>query len=223
LRAADVFLLGTGDAGLAPLAALLAGTAVARAAPIVFHVSGALSTEELAPLRAVNAALASCHPLTSFADPAALALRFAGTPCALEGDGRALELLAPAFAAIGARTFRIRAADKLLYHAGAVFASNYLVALLDMATRAYDSAGIDEAEALMLMRPLVDETISNVFARGPEAALTGPIARGDVALVRRQYGALAARDAGLAHAYRALARATARLAGRDDPLADDGA
>jgi predicted short-subunit dehydrogenase-like oxidoreductase (DUF2520 family) len=180
----------------------------------VFHCSGAKASSELEALRRAGALVASVHPVRSFADPAAVAAAFDGTFCGVEGDAAALALLLPAFEAIGARPVRIDPAAKTVYHAAAVFASNYLVTVIDAALRAYQAAGIPADVARELARPLATETLSNVLRLGPEAALTGPIARGDAATVARQHGAVAAWDGPTGALYDALATATWDLARR---------
>jgi predicted short-subunit dehydrogenase-like oxidoreductase (DUF2520 family) len=218
---AQVVMIGVTDSEIEGVAQQLAtrwSVLEAGSAPaVVFHLSGALPAQSLAGLRSVGAAVASLHPVTSFADPAALLVSFASTPCALEGDAAALAVLEPALARIGAKVFRIDGNSKLAYHAGAVFASNYLVCLLDAATQAYAQAGIDAVEALALARPLIRQTLENVFAHGSAAALSGPIARGDVELVLAQHAALAVRNQDLARLYQELGRHAARLAQRADP------
>jgi predicted short-subunit dehydrogenase-like oxidoreductase (DUF2520 family) len=106
----------------------------------------------------------------------------------------ALALLVPAFEAIGARPVPSTPAAKTVYHAASVFASNYLVTVLDAALRAYQAAGVPADVARELARPLATETLANVFRLGPEAALSGPIARGDAATVARQQAAVTAWD-----------------------------
>jgi predicted short-subunit dehydrogenase-like oxidoreductase (DUF2520 family) len=150
----------------------------------------------------------------SFADPAAVADDFDGTFCGVEGDAPALALLLPAFEAIGARIVRIDAAAKTVYHAASVFASNYLVTVLDAALRAYAAAGVPPDVARALAAPLAGETLANVLRLGPETALSGPIARGDSATVARQQAAVAAWDAPTGALYEALAAATRDLARR---------
>jgi predicted short-subunit dehydrogenase-like oxidoreductase (DUF2520 family) len=162
-----------------------------------------------------GASVASAHPVASFADPEAMLTRFAGTFCCCEGDAQALKAIDAAFSGIGARVLVIDAASKIVYHAGAVFASNYLVTLLDAALQAFAAAGLPRAAALELMQPLVQGSVDNVFALGTARALTGPVARGDTGLVKRQHAELAARDPALGELYRQLALATARLAGRE--------
>jgi predicted short-subunit dehydrogenase-like oxidoreductase (DUF2520 family) len=211
LRHADAVMLAVGDDQIEPACAALAA-AGALDGVLVFHCSGAKSSAALLAAAQVGALTASVHPVRSFADPDSVARGFAGTWCGLEGDARALALLEPALAAIGARPVAIDAAAKTVYHAASVFASNYLVTVIDAALRAYQAAGIPEQVARELARPLATETLENVFRLGPRAALSGPIARGDFATVARQQAALDGWDAPAGQLYRALADATILLA-----------
>ena len=215
LRPADAVMLAVGDDQIEPACAALAaavGYQHSLDGVLVFHCSGALSSAALETAARTGALTASVHPVRSFADPERVARDFAGTWCGLEGDAGALALLAPALDAIGARAVAIDARAKTVYHAASVFASNYLVTVLDAALRAYVAAGIPEQVARELARPLAVETLDNVFRLGPRAALSGPIARGDFATVARQQAALDGWDAQAGQLYRALADATAALA-----------
>ena len=213
LRPADVWLLAVSDDQIAPMAAALVQAHDMRAA-VVFHCSGAKASDELQALKGQGALAASVHPIRSFADPATVARDFAGTYCGIEGDAAALGRLTPAFAAIGARLVPIDAAAKTVYHAAAVFASNYLTTVLDAALRAYQAAGVPENVARELARPLASETMANVFRLGPAAALSGPVARGDHATVARQQQALLDWDEATGKLYQALVPLTADLARR---------
>jgi predicted short-subunit dehydrogenase-like oxidoreductase (DUF2520 family) len=213
LRRADAVMLAVPDDQIAPVCAQLAAHGMLGGV-LVFHCSGAKSSDELHAARSAGALVASAHPVRSFADPDAVASSFHGTWCGIEGDAAALALLAPALAAIGAQTVAIDRAAKTVYHAAAVFASNYLVTVVDTALRAYQAAGIPEAVARELARPLATETLANVFRLGPEAALSGPIARGDTATVLRQQDAVTQWDAPAGALYAGLADATRALARR---------
>lgn len=213
LRPATVWMLAVADDAIGPVAERLAQSAPLAGA-VVFHCSGAKASGELAALRRAGAHVASVHPVRSFADPETVAAAFDGTFCGVEGDEAALETLLPAFEAIGARPVRIDAAAKTVYHAAAVFASNYLVTVVDAALRAYQAAGIPADVARALARPLATETLANVLRLGPEAALSGPIARGDAATVARQHDAVTAWDPATGTLYDALATATWDLARR---------
>jgi predicted short-subunit dehydrogenase-like oxidoreductase (DUF2520 family) len=213
LRPARAWMLAVSDDRIAEVARQLAASCDVKGA-VVFHCSGAKASAELAPLGAAGAFVASVHPVRSFADPQQVAGAFDGTFCGVEGDADALSLLNPAFAAIGARMVAIDAAAKTVYHAASVFASNYLVTVLDAALRAYQAAGIPEDVARELARPLATETLANVFRLGSETALSGPIARGDAATVARQQAAVDAWHPPTGALYEALASATWDLARR---------
>jgi predicted short-subunit dehydrogenase-like oxidoreductase (DUF2520 family) len=213
MRPAQVWMLAVGDDAIpAACEAMAAGGRLAGA--VVFHCSGAKASSELHAARAAGAFVASVHPVRSFADPQAVAADFGGTFCGIEGDPEALAVLEPAFEAIGARLVRIDPAAKTVYHAAAVFASNYLVTVVDAALRAYGAAGVPAEVARELARPLATEALANVFRLGPEAALSGPVARGDFATVARQQDAVTRWDPATGHLYQALVAPTAELARR---------
>lgn len=213
MRRADVYMLTVSDDQIVPACEALAD-AVPLQGALVFHCSGALASDRLAAARAAGACVASVHPVRSFADADAVAANFSGTFCGVEGDRQALDVLLPALAAIGARAVQIDPAAKTVYHAAAVFASNYLVTVIDAALRAYQAAGIPEEVARELARPLALESMENAFRLGAAPALTGPVARGDMATVQRQQAAVAAWDAATGRLYEALVPPTVALAER---------
>lgn len=213
LRTADVYLLSVGDDQIVPACEALAASVPLQGA-VVFHCSGALASDRLQAARAAGAHVASVHPIRSFADPSSVAAAFSGTFCGIEGDAAAIAVLEPALLAIGARPVPIDAAAKTVYHAAAVFASNYLTTVLDAALRAYQAAGIPEPVARELAQPLASETLANVFRLGAAPALSGPIARGDMATVARQQQAVTAWDGPTGALYEALVAPTVALARR---------
>lgn len=214
LRPADVYLIGVSDDQIAACCDDLVRSGNLSSESIVFHCSGALRSAELQAATLPGASVASIHPIRSFAVPEQVVQEFSGTYCGVEGDVRAVDILSEAFSAIGARMVTINADAKILYHAAAVFACNYLTTLLDVAQQTYVRAGIPNDVALELMTPLVRETIDNVFRIGPAAALTGPIARGDFATAARQQGAIADWNQDYGALYQQLAKLTADLAAR---------
>ncbi len=222
MRAADLWLLALPDDRIAAVCAELSGCSALAAGNIVFHCSGALPSSVLSSASARGAHVASAHPLKTFADPALAIQTFSGTSCAAEGDRAALSVLKPAFERIGAAVFEIDASAKTLYHAASVIVCNDLTALLETGALCFDKAGIPRNEAMRMMEPLVRETLDNVFALGTVRALTGPVARGDLEVVRRQLAALAALDPRIAAVYRSLgviAVDLARAQGKADAAA----
>lgn len=212
MRAAGLWMLTLPDAKLVPCCEALSASGLLRSGDIVFHCSGSLASSVLASAARLGAHVASVHPLKSFADPSAAVKSFAGTWCAAEGDGAALTVLRPAFERVGAHVSEIAPQHKTLYHAASVIVCNYLVALMETGLRCYERTGLERDAALAMMEPLVRETLDNVFRLGTAPALTGPIARGDDAVVTQHLAALAALDAGLCELYRRLGAVALELA-----------
>lgn len=212
MQPAALWLLTPPDGAIASMASALAATGRVRAGDVVFHCSGAQAASILSPLADSGAQLASVHPLKSFAEPEKAVESFAGTWCTVEGDAAALALLRPLFEQLGARVAQIDPAGKTLYHAASVLVCNDLTALMESGLRAYERAGLDRATAQSMMAPLVRETLDNVFALGTVRALTGPVARGDAAVVSRQIEELQRRDPQIADVYLALNRIALELA-----------
>ncbi len=215
LHPADIFLIAVPDDQIAACCEALANADCLSRNSIVLHCSGALPSSILQAASAHGAAIASIHPIRSFAVPEKIIHDFAGTYCGVEGDQRALDILTPLFTAIGAQLVTIKSEDKILYHAAAVFASNYLVTLLDTAVQTYAQAGIPQEVALKMMTSLVRETTQNVLTIGPQQALTGPIARNDVVTVLNQYRAVSKWNRRYGDLYKQLGKITAYLARRN--------
>ena len=191
-----------------------AAAAVAGAAPLVGHTSGATGLGALEPARA---AAFGIHPLQTFAggDPPE---RFLGAGCAVAGStSHALEAASAIAARVGMRPFPIHDHDRPAYHAAASIASNFLVTLQSAAEEAAAAAGIEPEDARALLAPLVRATVENWAVLGPERALTGPVARGDEATVAAQREALAVSAPHLLPLFDELAERTRALAGRAAP------
>jgi len=214
LQPADIFLIACPDDQIAACCDALAKTGVVMPGSVVFHCSGALRSDALTVAANHGALIASIHPIRSFAVPDQVIRKFSGTYCGAEGDPNAMVTLENLFSAIGGILVPINAEAKTIYHAAAVFASNYLVTLLDVSLDAYLKAGIPRKTALRLMEPLVRETVDNIFRLGPADALSGPIARGDVKTVVRQYRAVKIWDKRRAGLYKLMGKLTSEIANR---------
>jgi predicted short-subunit dehydrogenase-like oxidoreductase (DUF2520 family) len=208
----DVVMISTWDKVIADCCRQLADSELLGPGTIVFHCSGSLPSGVLAPAQRRGAAIASLHPVKSFADPSVAEATFAGTFCALEGDATAVAVLQNALARCGARTFPVDPNFKTIYHAAPVFASNYLVALVEIGVRCFAKAGVSRETALAILEPLVAGTVSNVVRLGPAAALTGPIARGEPCVVAQQAEALRRWDENLQEIYVRLGQIALELA-----------
>jgi predicted short-subunit dehydrogenase-like oxidoreductase (DUF2520 family) len=218
MRGADVWMIATRDDAIVPSCETLAASGKITPDDIVFHVSGATPSSDLGPAREQGARVASVHPIKTFTDAEAAVQSFPGTFCAAEGDAQALMVLKPAFEKIGAQVFDIASEAKPVYHAGGVFACNYLVALIEAALRAHEKAGIPRAASLKALEPMVRETVDAIFDKGPAKALTGPISRGDAATVKRQLDRVREWDRGLGELYSNLGLLAVALAEADQRL-----
>jgi predicted short-subunit dehydrogenase-like oxidoreductase (DUF2520 family) len=214
MRPADLYLIATSDHAIAGCAEALAASGLIVPGTVVCHLSGALPSSVLGAVRERGGEVASVHPVKSFADPLASVATFAGTWCGIEGDAAAVALLSGAFGAIGGSIFSLDREAKTVYHAGSVLVCNYLTSLVEVGVAAYHKGGLSRETALKVMEPLVRGTLDNIFRVGTEQALTGPIARGDAAVVAAQLDALSAWDSEVALIYRALGRVALDLSRR---------
>jgi predicted short-subunit dehydrogenase-like oxidoreductase (DUF2520 family) len=206
---AGIVILAVPDDAIRPVAEALARAGAVRADQVVLHLSGAQGQEALGSLVGSRAALGSLHPLQTISDPEHAPARLKGAWAAVEGMPRALQAAEALARDIGMRPFHIPSKAKPIYHASAVFASNYFVVVEAVAQRLLRHAGLSDQEAWQALRPLVEGTLENMIREQPPAALTGPVARGDQATIRRHLESLTSDDAAL---YRALGRAALELA-----------
>ncbi len=174
---------------------------------IVFHSSGALTSDDLAPLREQGAKVASVHPgMTFVRGPAPQML---GVAFAVEGDPAATRLAKRIVADFGGTTYAINKRNKVLYHAFGSFASPLVIALMASLERVAKAAGIEHDDVKAMMLPLLRQTLRNYFQHDAASAFSGPLARGDVATVRRHLEELKAVPEARA-VYIALANAAAK-------------
>lgn len=212
LRQAGVVILAVRDDALRPLVAELLEAGGLAHGQVALHLSGALTHDVLEPLAAEGAALGSMHPLMTVSEePGRASAHFKGACFALEGDLEAVAAADALTRRLGGMPAFIAPESKAAYHAGAVFASNYLLTCLSTAQDLLEEAGMTPETARAALLPIARATVDNVGRLGPEAALTGPIARGDVETIRRHLRAVPPEVAAL---YEALGRATIAIARR---------
>ena len=111
-----------------------------------------------------------------------------------------------------AQCFRLPSEQKLLYHAAAVFGTNFLPVLQAAAEALWQHSGMPPELLPQLRATLLRNAVDNLLVLGPAGALTGPAARGDTALVQRQGQAVGQWDASAGTAYAALSELAGRLA-----------
>ena len=211
-----VLVLAVPDGKLGDVAYDMSMQGPAPAGCVALHLSGALSTDALGPLHAVGYAVGSMHPLQSVADPWSAGDRLVGSAFAVNGEPEAVAAARRLVDGLGGRVLVIPPALRPIYHAAAVFASNYLIALLAVAVQLLQDAGVSAEDALPAILPLVRGTLDNVQHLGVPAALTGPVARGDPDTIRLHLARLSGTEREL---YCALGRELlplARAAGLDE-------
>lgn len=211
LHAADLVLAAVPDDAIGAVADVLARLERITPHHVVLHCSGMHDRSALAALGATGAALGSMHPLMTFVAAAGEPDLLVGTPAVLEGDRRAVVAGRALAASLGmAPVIELDGAAKPRYHAGAVFAANYLVVLADVAERLARDAGAGDAAATLYL-PLMQRALANIGEHGAAASLTGPVARGDAGTVAAHVGVLTGADREL---YQELGRAALEMASR---------
>lgn len=211
-RSADIVFITTNDTAIQGVVELLAAGGAFRAGQTVVHMSGAETAEILARARELGARVLSVHPLQSFANLDGALENLAGSVFSIEGDEEARATGEAIVEALGGHYFFIAKEAKPLYHAGACVASNYLVTLLDLGIKLLAAAGIPEDKAGQALMPLVNGTLKNIANIGIPAALTGPIARGDIATVNKHLDRMRQMAPELVQLYAVLGLHTAPLA-----------
>jgi predicted short-subunit dehydrogenase-like oxidoreductase (DUF2520 family) len=198
----DAILLCVPDSEIAAAAEV-----VTAAAPLVGHTSGATPLSALAHAGVAGFGL---HPLQTVAQADA---RFEGVGAAVAGSTPEALAFATALAErLGMTPFEIDDEGRAAYHAAASVASNFLVTLQAAAEAIATGAGLESEQARALFAPLVRQTVENIAELGPEAALTGPVARGDDATVAAQRAAVEEAAPELLDLFDELVRRTRALA-----------
>lgn len=194
---------------------------------IVVHTAGAFGAEVLRPFHARGAVVVAAHPAMTFTGAAVDAERLAGCGWAVTAPDEIGEAVGQSLVLeLGGRPVTVAEDHRALYHAALAHGSNHLVTLvsdaLDVLRHSIGSmTTVDESDpdglAAQLLGPLLQAALDNALDRG-DAALTGPVMRGDTATVRRHLEELAFDDPEIAVGYKALARRTAqRVARRGEP------
>ena len=210
-----IVFLAVPDPVIGEVAARFAATNPAPAVSFI-HLSGALTLDVLAPLR--GHAVGSFHPLQSFPFPR--------EPDAFRGIAIAVDASTPALLRklqglardLRARPRKVAANDRVLYHAAAVYASNFVLAAFSEGVRQLMRIGWSEQDATRALLPLLDGVVENIRRKGVTRALTGPIRRGDADTVRRHLEALDRPD--LYRILASIALEIAREAGLDPAAAE---
>jgi predicted short-subunit dehydrogenase-like oxidoreductase (DUF2520 family) len=178
----------------------------------VVHCSGAHSVDILEPAKKLGAAVGSFHPLQTFADVDQAIENLPGSTFALEAEEPLLSMLKELTSLLNGSWVELKPEDKVLYHAAAVFACNYLVTLVKLALDLWLDFGVPAKKATRALLPLLTGTINNIDSIGLPDCLTGPVARGDSGTIERHLRALETRSPSLLTTYQELGLQTIPIA-----------
>lgn len=213
LSQSDVVIISVRDERVPEVAERLVKEKRLRREQILLHTSGANPARTiLAPAVGHVRAVGTLHPLVSFADARVAVEGLREVAFGIEGDEPARAMAKRIVRSLGARAVFLEAENLALYHAGAVLASNYVVALADMAQSLLIKAGVPADQALPVLIPLLSSVVQNLAHVGLPGALTGPVERGDVSSVERHLKTLQARAPELLELYKLVGRDVLRLA-----------
>ena len=204
-RASDLLLLTVPDDMLDNVVSMMAASGAIREGQYVAHTSGRHGLAVLAPARAVGARILAVHPAMTFTGTEVDLDRLAGTAFGLTVGAEERELAERLVADLGGRPTWVPEEMRTLYHAGLAHGANHLVTLVTEAMEILSASGVDDPAGTL--RPLLSAALDNALDQG-DAALTGPIVRGDVGTVRAHLEDLQARAPQSVGSYVALARAS---------------
>ncbi len=204
-RTCDVLLLTVPDDMLGNVVSMLTASGAIRTGQYVVHTSGRHGLEVLAPAIAAGARGIAMHPAMTFTGTALDLPRLSGCVFGVTAGAEERELAELLVHDLGGVMMWIDESRRTLYHAGLAHGANHLVTLVAQAMEVLGAAGADDPAATL--RPLLTAALDNALAQG-DAALTGPIVRGDVNTVRAHLAELARSAPDTLPSYVALGKAT---------------
>jgi predicted short-subunit dehydrogenase-like oxidoreductase (DUF2520 family) len=204
-RDCDLLLLTVPDDMLGNVVSMLAASGALREGQVVAHTSGRHGLAVLAPATARGCRPLALHPAMTFTGSEVDLPRLVGCTFGITVADRELGLAERLVVDLGGRAVLVPEERRALYHAGLAHGANHLVTLVSEALELLSAARVDDPAATL--RPLLEAALDNSLARG-DAALTGPVVRGDVETVRTHLAELAAHAPDTLPSYVAMARAT---------------
>ena len=212
--AADVILFATPDDVLPDIARDLARIAGAGCkGKVVLHTSATLDRSALAPLARLGASTGSLHPMQAFGGKVVPKLK--GVIFGIEGDAKARRVAQSIAKSLGGIPVVIETADKPAYHAAAVMAGGSIYPVLEAGLELLMSIGFTRQRASQTLLPLLRQILDNIERIGPRAAWTGPLSRGDYAVVAKHMNALRRYPPEFPKSYAALAQLAAKVLSKD--------
>ena len=208
--AADLILFATPDDALPAVAEALAKMAgSAWRGKIALHTSATLDRSALAPLARLGAATGSLHPMQAFGGE--IVPKLDGVIFAIEGDAKARRMARSIAKSLGGIPIAIDTRDKPVYHAAAVMAAGSAYPTVEAGVQLLMRIGFSRARAMQTLVPLMRQIFDNIERIGPRAAWTGPLSRGDYAIVAKHARALRRFPREIQQAYAALSLLAGRV------------
>ena len=205
---ANRILIAVSDDAIEPIAKILAG---GLREGTVLHTSGIYGTDVLAGLTEQGNSCAGLHPLQTIATLEQGLEKLPGSTFSISGSGRAAEWAEQIVNLLEGEILRIAPDRKPTYHAAAVMASNYVVALIDAAVEVMGAAGVESEAARRALAPLIRASVENALEQ-PAEALTGPIQRGDIQTLMLHLNGLSSVGPSINELYRSAGMHTVQVA-----------
>ncbi|HEY1134867.1 MAG TPA: Rossmann-like and DUF2520 domain-containing protein [Nocardioides sp.] len=216
-RTADLLLLTVPDDMLGNVVDVLAASGALRPGQVVVHTSGRHGLAALESARVAGARVVALHPAMTFTGTATDLPRVAGCAygaTAAPADRPVVEQLV---ADLGGRVVWVEEERRALYHAALAHGANHLVTLVAEAREILAASADGATDPADVLRPLLEAALDNALRSG-DAALTGPVVRGDVGTVATHLDEIAREAPQALASYRTLARATVGRAATDGRL-----
>ncbi len=217
----DWVIITTPDDLIETTAGILAESEIDWTGRQVAHCSGSFSASALQPLSKRGAGTAAIHPIQTF-NPGDNRTRLQQIYLSLQGDPEFVKRLESVVEDLGSEALLLDEKQKMAVHIAAVFASNYLVALLHTSDQILKTHGVEDG--VNVLAPLIEQTLKNILELGPGDSLTGPIARGDSSTVQAHLDALKNRASegkpDTSSLYRSLGAVCLDLAAKKGDLTD---
>lgn len=161
---------------------------------IICHCSGSLSSNIFSNIAGHDAYGYSVHPMFAFSDKYNSYKNLNKAFISIEGSKENINLIKDIFETLGNRVKIISKDTKYAYHCASVFASNHVVALINVATALLKNCGFTENEAIEALYPLILNNIQNINEQGIVNSLTGPVERSDINTVKGHISSLSGID-----------------------------
>lgn len=213
IKQADVIFLSVSDNGIKSVAEMIASKVSKEfiGNKVFFHLSGALTSDELSILKDLGAYTASLHPVQTFAEKKDGWKRLYNIHFGFEGCNISKEYAKTIIKHFNGTMVCIKKQDKSLYHAAACVVSNYTVTLSYIASEILSGLGFEKETSKKIFTPLIENTVKNIGERGILNSITGPIERGDDEIIAQHIEKISSLDKELLNIYRVLGQKTLDL------------